>query len=278
MDNEAVNLPIPAAGSFRESVRKSLRKLRRNKKKRDTKRRKEDESIYEVTESVYKTDKEHDDVYEVIKTNDTEYSIDNEDDRVVIEDERRKPSVQDKKENQNSSLAVEVCGEAQEDSERSSTPPGLEDNINDYDISVRDEELEENNTSSLGDRTAELIPRGPLGDLMKRKQSQNTVNTTVIIHREVEDEEIPERNIDFKVEHIDVDRVDESEAENEEIGWSVGRQLTSAVVIHPRQGNSRTELDLKDGDIVFLQRRLDSDWYLGQKKGVGGLIPAAYVQ
>ena len=277
MDNETVILP-GTPRSFRESVRKSLRKLRRNKKKRDTTRRKEDESIYEVTESADKTDKEHDDVYEVIKTNDTEYSIDNEDDRVVIEDERRKPSVQDKKENQNSSLAVEVCGEAQEDSERSSTPPGLEDNINDYDISVRDEELEENNTSSLGDRTAELIPRGPLGDLMKRKQSQNTVNTTVIIHREVEDEEIPERNIDFKVEHIDVDRVDESEAENEEIGWSVGRQLTSAVVIHPRQGNSRTELDLKDGDIVFLQRRLDSDWYLGQKKGVGGLIPAAYVQ
>ena len=115
---------------------------------------------------------------------------------------------------------------------------------------------------------------------MKRKQSQNAVNTTVIIHRELEDEEIPERGIDFKVEHIDVDTVLESEGEeeSEEIGWSVGRQLTSAVVMHPRQGKTRTELDLNTGDIVFLQRRLDSDWYLGQKKGVGGLIPAAYVQ
>ena len=85
MDNESVNLPsTPSSSAFRESVRKSLRKLRRNKKKRDTKRRKEDESIYEVTTSADKTVPEHDDVYEVIKTNDTEY-IDNEDDRVVIE-------------------------------------------------------------------------------------------------------------------------------------------------------------------------------------------------
>ena len=53
-------------------------------RKNETKRRKEDESIYEVTRSADKTEPEHDDVYEVIKTNDTEY-IDNEDDRVVIE-------------------------------------------------------------------------------------------------------------------------------------------------------------------------------------------------
>ena len=72
MDNESVNLPsTPSSSAFRESVRKSLRKLRRNKKKRDTKRRKEDESIYEVTTSADKTESEHDDVYEVIKTNDT---------------------------------------------------------------------------------------------------------------------------------------------------------------------------------------------------------------
>lgn len=63
--------------------------MRRNKKKRDTKRRKEDESIYEVTRSADKTEPEHDDVYEVIKTNDTEY-IDNEDDRVVMGHEKRK--------------------------------------------------------------------------------------------------------------------------------------------------------------------------------------------
>ena len=102
MDNESVNLPsTPSSSAFRESVRKSLRKLRRNKKKRDTKRRKEDESIYEVTRSADKTEPEHDDVYEVIKTNDTEY-IDNEDDRVLIEHDtdRIKTSVK----NQNQSL------------------------------------------------------------------------------------------------------------------------------------------------------------------------------
>ena len=73
--------------------------MRRNKKKRDTKRRKEDESIYEVTTSADKTVPEHDDVYEVIKTNDTEY-IDNENDGVVKEHESRNlSSKSDKNEN-----------------------------------------------------------------------------------------------------------------------------------------------------------------------------------
>ena len=102
MDNESVNLPsTPSSSAFRESVRKSLRKLRRNKKKRDTKRRKEDESIYEVTRSADKTEPEHDDGYEVIKTNDTEY-IDNEDDRVVIEHDTEGIKTSVKNENQSS--------------------------------------------------------------------------------------------------------------------------------------------------------------------------------
>ena len=104
MDNESVNLPsTPSSSAFRESVRKSLRKLRRNKKKRDTKRRKEDESIYEVTRSADKTEPEHDDVYEVIKTNDTEY-IDNEDDRVLIEHDTDRIKTSVKNQNQSSEV------------------------------------------------------------------------------------------------------------------------------------------------------------------------------
>ena len=114
MDNESVNLPsTPSSSAFRESVRKSLRKLRRNKKKRDTKRRKEDESIYEVTTSADKTEPEHDDVYEVIKTNDTEY-IDNEDDRLVIEHDTEGIKTSVKNENKSLTTSMEkISGDIQ---------------------------------------------------------------------------------------------------------------------------------------------------------------------
>ena len=88
--------------------------MRRNKKKRDTKRRKEDESIYEVTRSADKTEPEHDDVYEVIKTNDTEY-IDNEDDRVLREHDtdRIKTSVSQKPESIFRSSMEKISGDIQ---------------------------------------------------------------------------------------------------------------------------------------------------------------------
>ena len=62
------------------------------------------------------------------------------------------------------------------------------------------------------------------------------------------------------------------------IGSVVERHLTPALAIHPRQGTNSLELPLKPGDIVFLHRRLNRDWYLGERKGVRGLIPAAYIQ
>ena len=88
--------------------------MRRNKKKRDTKRRKEDESIYEVTRSADKTEPEHDDGYEVIKTNDTEY-IDNEDDRVLREHDtdRIKTSVSQKPESIFRSSMEKISGDIQ---------------------------------------------------------------------------------------------------------------------------------------------------------------------
>ena len=83
------------------------------RKKRDTKRRKEDESIYEVTTSADKTESEHDDVYEVIKTNDTEY-IDNEDDRVVIEHDTASVKTSVKNENKSLTTSMEkISGDIQ---------------------------------------------------------------------------------------------------------------------------------------------------------------------
>ena len=275
MNNETVNIPITPSSSFRESVRKSLRKLGRNKKKRDMKRRKENESIYEGTERADKADREHDDTYEVIETNDTEY-IDNGDDRIIIEYESRKPSFRDINSSQSLTSAEKLCGDIPlDDTETIITSTALENDIAD----VKDLELKENKTSFSASQS-EMIPRGPLGDLMKKKQSQSAVNQ-MIIHKDLGDDEIFDQNIDFKVGQIVMDIEPEYEAEDvetEQIGCSVGRRLTSAVVIHPRQGTTRTELDLRAGEIVFLQRRLDSEWYLGQKKGVGGLIPAAYIQ
>ena len=61
-------------------------------------------------------------------------------------------------------------------------------------------------------------------------------------------------------------------------GAEIDRCLTPAVVNHPRKGVNNSELDLTQGDIVFLHRRLSTDWYLGEKRGVIGLIPASYIQ
>ena len=61
-------------------------------------------------------------------------------------------------------------------------------------------------------------------------------------------------------------------------GSEVERSLTPAVVCHPRRAVTKTELELSQGDIVFLHRRLNRDWYLGEKRGVIGLIPASYIQ
>ena len=107
MDNESVNLPsTPSSSAFRESVRKSLRKLERNKKKARHKEKKR-------TTSADKTEPEHDDVYEVIKTNDTEY-IDNEDDRVVIEHDTASVKTSVKNENKSLTTSMEkISGDIQ---------------------------------------------------------------------------------------------------------------------------------------------------------------------
>ena len=56
------------------------------------------------------------------------------------------------------------------------------------------------------------------------------------------------------------------------------RSLTPAVVCYSRRAVNRSELDLAQGDIVFLHRRLSRDWYLGERRGVTGLLPASYIQ
>ena len=101
VDSGLATLPRTPARSFRESVRRSLRRLRRNQKKRggggggDVKRRKEDQASYQVTVTPTKPDAEEDEVYEVIKPQDMEYPDTEEDtDRVVIVHKSRKPDNQ----------------------------------------------------------------------------------------------------------------------------------------------------------------------------------------
>ena len=304
MDSGVATLPRTSRSSFRESVRKSLRRLRRNKKKRgggeggEVKRRKEDQASYQVTvtPSIPKAEAEEDEVYEVIKPQETEYA-DTEDDngRVVRVHESRKPSF--KSESLGTSLekiSADIVVEYSETkTERNSwTEMTEKDSVR---TNSPDVEITEKNISLMNDPNSQLIPRGPLGNLLKQKLSQSSVET-VIIHKEIDDEDIPEQNIDFKVEHITVDpEADREEAEevdeaedvesivsralmDDMVGSVVERHLTPALVTFPRQGTHSMELELKPGDIVFLHRRLNRDWYLGEKKGVRGLIPAAYIQ
>ena len=300
MDSGVARLPRTPGSSFRESIRKSLRRLRRNKKKRggggggDVKRRKEDEPSYQVTVSPSLTnlDGEEDEVYEVIKPQDTEYADTEEDNgRVVIVHESRKPSF--KSENQSLATSLEkisadiVVEYSEAKTERNSwTAITGKDSDS---TSSQDVEMTEKNISLIKDPHYQLIPRGPLGNLLKQKLSQSSVET-VIIHKEIEAEDIPDENIDFKVEHIPLDtEAERQEAEDVEsivsrammedmVGSVVERHLTPALASHPRQATNSMELQLKPGDIVFLHRRLNKDWYLGEKKGVRGLIPAAYIQ
>ena len=39
-----------------------------------------------------------------------------------------------------------------------------------------------------------------------------------------------------------------------------------------------SELSLKKGDIVYLVRQIDKNWYKGEKNGVVGVFPANYVE
>ena len=113
MDSGVATLPRTPGSSFRESVRKSLRRLRRNKKKRgggggEVKRRKEEQPSYQVTvsPSITNLEAEEDEVYEVIKPQDTEYADTEEDNgRVVIVHESRKPSF--KSDNQSLATSME---------------------------------------------------------------------------------------------------------------------------------------------------------------------------
>lgn len=307
MDSGLATLPRTPARSFRESVRRSLRRLRRNQKKRggggggDVKRRKGDQASYQVTVTPTKPDAEEDEVYEVIKAQDMEYPDTEEDtDRVVIVHESRKPSF--KSDNQSlatsldkisaSNIVVEYSETKKERNSWTENGSG-KDSVS---TSSQDMEMTEKNISLINDQHSQLIPRGPLGNLLKQKLSQSSVET-VIIHKEIEEDDIPEQNIDFKVEHIPVEdkEVDKEEAEevdeaadvesivsralmDDMIGSVLERHLTPALAIHPRQGTNSLELPLKPGDIVFLHRRLNRDWYLGERKGVRGLIPAAYIQ
>ena len=114
MDNESVNLPsTPSSSAFRECQEITQKVEAKQEKTQDTKRRKEDESIQEVTTSADKTVPGQDDVYEVIKTNDTEY-IDNEDDGVVIEHDTASVKTSVKNENKSLTTSMEkISGDIQ---------------------------------------------------------------------------------------------------------------------------------------------------------------------
>ena len=52
----------------------------------------------------------------------------------------------------------------------------------------------------------------------------------------------------------------------------------TAVMMHNRNPHNPSELKLEKGEFVFLNSRLNTDWYHGEVRGRKGLIPASYVR
>uniref|UniRef100_A0A1B0BAZ8 RING-type E3 ubiquitin transferase n=1 Tax=Glossina palpalis gambiensis TaxID=67801 RepID=A0A1B0BAZ8_9MUSC len=51
-----------------------------------------------------------------------------------------------------------------------------------------------------------------------------------------------------------------------------------AYALHDYKSKVAWDLNFKKGDIIFLKRRIDSNWYVGQVQGVDGVFPINFVQ
>ena len=51
-----------------------------------------------------------------------------------------------------------------------------------------------------------------------------------------------------------------------------------AYALYDFESNESSDLKFKKGDLIFLKRKIDSNWYVGQVKGVEGNFPINYVQ
>ena len=52
---------------------------------------------------------------------------------------------------------------------------------------------------------------------------------------------------------------------------------TSVTAIYDYQKSREDELELKEGDVLFVIKKNDDGWYEGIKDGVQGLFPGNYV-
>ena len=311
MDKETLSLPNTPRSSFRQSVRKSLRKLKRRKKRQNNIAKKSSEgggeSKYEVKLAIKEDDEDEEDIYDVVEPvsiDPLDAAIEN---KVVVKEyssrtfEKPTSIFDQKKSFQVSETNV------------TNNPSEVVDH-KDIDSAQKDKESKLFPRGPLGD----LLKQKSLNsDALKDQKCTNEADLETAdeekadknVELEITDKE---KEINEELRHPDSSGDEESKPEEEDSrgrktllaegshflpdlseislsrsyfklfvsfsGSEVERSLTPAVVIHPRRAVNRTELELGQGDIVFLHRRLNIDWYLGEKRGVIGLIPAAYIQ
>ena len=319
IDKETMSLPNTPRMSLRETVRQSLRKLKKGKQKKEKlkAKRKTSNATYEVSVSYNKKGNASEGEDDGLENDDGENPI------VLKKHKSRKPSLK----NNDDALIKDHSNEANNQGEH---PSSLFDIVQKTKVDktktqkhsnsisnqesllseiANEVEIDQTNPSKdnsfkcfpeisdtqtfLSRTESSLIPRGPLGELLKQK-NPNKPNTVeqVIIHNE-SNEKFEDKS-EYKVEHLEI--------ENEEMKWveeispksddedmtitskmlsttsQVEKHKTPAIVTHTRPSGSSAELSLRLDEIVFLHRRLNSSWYLGEKRGVMGLIPAAFIK
>ena len=286
IDKETMSLPNTPRMSFRESVRKSLRKLKRGKQGRDKKKSKKKSHgvVYEI--SLSHTANEEDIECKDSKNGEMDNNENTRNSNNNINDKEAELEIKlyDKElkmKGGNESLLSEIVSEVSNDSNK----PTEKKSENSFKCFP---DVPDPQTLLKSANGTPLLPRGPLGDLLKEKEGlkQDAAVEQVIIHNE--------RN-EYKVEHLEtgeteskwVQQVSEDEENNDDQSVTsktidatstVDKHKTPAIVIHTRPAGSSAELSLRMDEIVFLHRRLNASWYLGEKRGVMGLIAAAFIK
>lgn len=217
VDKETLSLPNTPRSSFRQSVRKSLRKLKRRKKRQNNIAKKSNEgggaSKYEVKLAIKEENEDEEDIYDVVEPvsiDPLDDVIDN--DNVVVVKEYSSRTF----EKPTSIFAIERKSFQVSETNVTNNPSEVVDH-KDIDSAQKDKE-------------SKLFPRGPLGDLLKQKSLNSDAlkdqKCTNEADWETADEEM-EKNVELEItdkeeeineelEHLDSSGDEESKAEEKE--------------------------------------------------------------
>ena len=160
VDKETLSLPTTPRSSFRQSVRKSLRKLKQRSKKKQQQQQikarnnESSESKYEVTVTLKEAEE---DIYDIVHAEESITDPEHGQEIIIKEYASRKPFFTTHDDNEEAS--------EEEDEDTKTTK-----------VLLHNEEIE----SLLKNKEMEMnqFPRGPLGDLLKQKSLKNDVTVS----------------------------------------------------------------------------------------------------